>query len=223
VIPFALRASAPPHFHVADMEMPPLNSEEKILADMKRDWAETRLFFSNKGKPLRELWIVEEFLTQLQVLFSPTDLVVLDQHDKVDVSALGASFQIKEIPNPDTRRGAEIAATAERVRGARTLDETIGPGFVYDTPQPANGYDLVYEQAELLAASPKYVGFKARLDLLFYVTRTATSMISAADVQSDAIAALGWRSISCIGAVSACVLYASPGAPEFLRSVAVAR
>jgi hypothetical protein len=194
--------------------------EASLLADMKRAWAEQAHFFSNRGKAEREHWVVKEFLSRLRLSFHATELRSHPQASEVDVEFRDALFQIKEITDPNLRRGEEVSATYRRVMAAQTLQDTVGPGFVYDVPPPVNGYELLLESAEQLGNDPRYRNRKASLDLLFYVTRTRAAPVSAENVGSLEIARIGWRSVSCLFGQTATVLYAAADAPTFLREAA---
>ena len=192
-------------------------SEANILAEMKRAWSDNQQFFSNAGKEERERWVVSEFLTYLPISFDTYELRSHAQQSKVDVEFRGARFQVKEIPDPNFRRGDEIKSTYIRVMNANTLQETVGPGFVYDVPPIVSGYDLVRDTAVDLAESETYKPHKATLDLLCYVTRTRASAIMAIDVRPEDFSALGWRSITCLMGNQALVLFSTAGAPSFLH------
>lgn len=187
---------------------------------MKRYWEDNFQFYSNAGKEARERWVVSEFLSCLSISFTPEELRSQEQKSKIDVEFREGRFQIKEITDPDIRRNAEIKTTYERVMNAKTLQETVGPGFAYDIPSIVSGYDLVKERARDLALSEKYVECKSNLDLLFYVTRTRASIIKPFEINREELSSLGWRSISCLMGRDAMVLYASCQAPFFLREVA---
>lgn len=202
------------------MNTSPPPDEAAILSEMKRAWAEQRRFFSNAGKEDREHWAVSEFLLHLKVEFSAPELRSHPQASKVDVEFRAACFQVKEITDPNFRRGDEIKTTYERVMRATTLQDTVGPCFVFDIPPPVSGYSLVRDAAADLATSSTYRDHKANLDLLCYLTRTRTSRITADQLRAPEIAAFGWRSVSCLIGDQASVLYAAADAPAFLRSAA---
>lgn len=195
-------------------------TEEKLLAEMKRNWEDNFQFYSNAGKEARERWVVSEFLSCLFISFTPEELRSQEQKSKIDVEFREGRFQIKEITDPDIRRNAEIKTTYERVMNAKTLQKTVGPGFACDIPSIVSGYDLVKERARDLALSEKYVECKSNLDLLFYVTRSRASIIKPFEINREELSSLGWRSISCLMGRDAMVLYASCQAPIFLREVA---
>jgi hypothetical protein len=198
------------------MSEPVPQTEDEILEAMKRSWEADFLFFSNRGKEERERWVVTEFLACLTIPFSIEELHSDKQSSKVDVMFRDARFQIKEIIESNTKRGDEIRATYNRVKKAKKLAETIGPGFVYDVPPPVNGYELIREKVEDLSA--KYASAKKTLDLLFYVTRTHASIVKKNEINAEELSSFGWRSISCLMGNHACVLYAQPDAPSFILS-----
>jgi hypothetical protein len=100
---------------------------------------------------------------------------------------------------------------------AKKLAETIGPPISYDFPLPVAAYSLVAVEAKKLAESRKYADFKRDLDLLFYITRQHASQVLPEEIDRKFLAALGWRSISCLGGPQAIVLFANADAPKFLR------
>lgn len=193
-------------------------SEADLLAEMKHAWTEHFQFYSNKGKEEREHWVVEEFLNRLSVPFGSDELHSPPQQSKVDVEFRQARFQVKEIPDPNFRRGDEIKGTYRRVMEAKTLQDTIGPGFTYDVPLVVSGYELVRDNARQLASNEKYIDCKASLDLLYYVTRTRASLVQIQDVNAKELSYFGWRSVSCLMGNHALVLFAAFDAPDFLRA-----
>ena len=193
-----------------------MSEQEDILEDMKRSWEANFHFFSNRGKEERERWVVTEFLSRLTIPFSIEELHSDEQSSKVDVLFREARFQVKEILEPNAKRGDEIRTTYYRVMKAKKLAETIGLGFVYDVPTPVSGYDLIRERVKELSA--KYDSVKRTLDLLFYVTRTRVSIVQKDKVNTEDLSIFGWRSISCLMGNHACVLFAQTDAPSFLAS-----
>lgn len=195
----------------------PSPSEADLLAEMKSSWAESFHFHSEKGKEERERWVVGEFLNCLSVPFVSNELHSPPQQSKVDVEFRLARFQVKEIPDPNLRRSDENKDMYRRVMEAKTLQDIVGPGFVYDVPPVVSGYDLVRDNARELAFSKTYMDDKATLDLLFYVTRTRASVVRMQDIKLGELASLGWRSVSCLMGSHALVLYTALDAPAFLR------
>ena len=201
-----------------NQQVPP--EEAALLEEMKRSWAEQFHFFSNPAKEERERWVAGEFLTHLGISFSDAELRSHPQASKTDVEFRDALFQVKEITDPNFKRGDEVKATYRRVMAAKTLQDTVGPGLAYDVPASACGYELVHAVATELGASATYRDHKANLDLLCYITRTRTSPISAEQERLQELATIGWRSISCLFGKQATVIYAGTEAPAFLRGAA---
>lgn len=188
-----------------------------LLEEIKRAAKDAAWFYSNKGKEAREKWVVAAFLHRICLSFEESELNSPPQESKVDVQFRLANFQVKEITDPNIRRGEEVKLIYKKVMAARTLEETLCPSFVYDVPASSSGYQLVRQQAN----GDKYYGHRGYLDLLCYVTRTRTSKISIRDVSLSELMALGWRSISCLIGNQATVLYAAEDAPIFLKELAI--
>ena len=203
---------------LAAMNDQPPQTEADILAEMKRFWSQEQRFFSGPGTEERERWVVREFLSRLPVTFDISELRSQPQQSKVDVEFRDARFQVKEIPDPNLRRGDEIKIQYDRVMSAKTLQETVGPNDASDVPPIVSGYELVQAEARRLAESKTYRDHKGTLDLLYYVTRTRASLITADQARPSELALLGWRSISCLIGNRAMILYTAPEAPSFLRS-----
>ena len=189
----------------------------ELLATMKQAWISDAHFFSDAGKEERERWVVQSFLTILTLTFTAEEIKSLEQSSKVDVVYRDARFQIKEIVNPNTRRTLETKTIARQVAAAQTLEQTVGPGFIYDTPPVTDGYELVRDEAARLAVDTRYSTIKGEIDLLFYVTRTRASLVRTTEHSEAELSAIGWRSVSCLMGDHAVVLFAQPEAPSFLR------
>ena len=190
---------------------------DELLDVIRRSWDKEMCFFSNAGKEERERWVVGEFLRNLSVFFSEQELISFEQQSKTDVGFRDAHFQIKEIMNEGSRRGAEIKALWQQAKTASRVEEIVGAGFVYDIPPPIRGYELIRDRARTLATSGKYdLGTRQSLDLLFYVTRTNASPIQPTEIKRDEFISLGWRSVSCLMGSKSLVLFTQDDAPEFL-------
>ena len=192
-------------------------SEKDFVESERRWWAKQAHFFSNKGKPERERWVVGEFLTHLSVSYSEDDLIAYSQDGDVDIGFRNARFQVKELVTPGMRRGAEIKQLWKQAESATNVEDLIGYLTSYDVPAFAQAYDLICSEAA--AQASKYI--PSRLDLLVYVTRTHASPIRVEEVVTDHLAAIGWRSISCLMGCKAVVLYASEAAPLELRAAQI--
>ena len=198
-----------------------LDNSIAILKEMQMALGEERRFMSNAGKEERERWVVREFLRKLEVEFQDTELVSMEQAHFVDVAFRGTRWQVKEIMTPGERRQCEVNEAHDRAMQAKTLQETVGPGFGYDTPAPVAGDELVYEAAVRCSEDPRYQSSKSETDLLFYVTHRGASLPPAWRRDPLTWASLGYRSIACLIKNEAVVLHAVESAPEFLRQAAI--
>ena len=199
------------------MSSPDSPDKDPLLAKMKRDWIDTRHLFSNAGKQRRELWVASEFLRIRGISFAEQDLRLPPQDDPVDVLFGSANFQIKEVPDPNSSRSAEIKVTARQVETARTLEDTVTPYAPSDVPESINGNLLVLDVAGELSTDARYAVTKAKLDLILYVTRTRTSQVRFRTEDQSIFAKMGWRSISALMGNRASVLFAGRDAPAFLK------
>ena len=186
---------------------------------LKAAWDDVK-YFSNANKDERERWVVSKFLSILNMEYREEEIRSRDQHSKVDVCFRSASFQIKELTDPDSRRGKMYKDAYASIKAAKSLDQVSLIGDVRDVPPVANMQKLVLEKAKELADDESYRTSKGQLDLLIYVTRTRASLIRADEIAVEAFSGLGWRTVSCVNEKQAVVLFASPLAPDFLREKA---
>lgn len=192
-------------------------NEKEILGHLLKSAREDFEYFSNANKEERERWVVSEFLSFPGVEHNEEDLHSPEQKSKVDVRFRSALFQVKELPDPDLRRGKMYKDAYNSIKAATSLDKVSLIGDVHDVPPVASMYDLVFEKAEELSNSESYRTSKSELDLLIYVTRTRASLIQPNEIHSEAFTSLGWRSVSCVNTKQGVVLFSSPSAPGFIR------
>ncbi len=183
---------------------------------LKSAWENVE-WFSNAKKEERERWVVSQFLSVLDVRYQADELHSLEQHNKADVRFRSAFFQVKELTDPDLRRGKMYKDAYNSIRAAKSLDEVSPIVDVRDVPPVASIYRLVLEKAGELASRKLYETSTGELDLLIYVTRTRASLIQPQEIVGEAFSDLGWRSVSCANAKQAVVLFSSPSAPDFMR------
>lgn len=192
------------------------DAEGQLLASMKREWVDMADLFGNRGASRRERWVVGEFLNVRGIAFTEDEVKSRPQDDPVDIDFREAAFQVKEIVASGSRRTGEIMKIARRVAAARTLEETLAPPTPTDTPDIADGNDVVLEEARELAQDRRYATTKAGIDLLFYMTRARTSLPRFQPSRVRDLELLGWRSISVLMTDYATVLQTAAGAPRFL-------
>lgn len=193
-----------------------MNDRETLNHLLKSAWEDVE-YFSNAKKEERERWVVSEFLSILGVEHQEEELQSLEQQNKADVRFRSALFQVKELPDPDLRRGKMYKDIYNSINAATSLAEVSLVGEIHGIPPTASMYELVLEKAGELANSKSYEISKSGLDLLIYVTRTRASLIQPHEIHSEAFSSLGWRSVSCVNSKQAVVLFSSPSAPEFMR------
>lgn len=189
--------------------------DKELLAKLEKHALNDVKFYSNSNKPERERWVVVKFLSILNIQHQYEEVCCLEQKMKADVHFRGAFFQVKELTNPDLKRGKLYKDAYNSIKAAKSLDDVRWIGEVQDVPPIVTMYDLIREKTEDLAEG-KYCSFKAELDLLFYVTRHCASLIQQSELRIDDFLSLGWRSVSCVNEKQAVVLFASQCAPKFI-------
>jgi hypothetical protein len=193
-----------------------MNDREILNHLLKSAWEDVE-YFSNPNKEARERWVVSQFLSVLGVEHQEEELQSLEQTNKADVHFRSAFFQVKELPDPNLRRGKMHKDIYKSIKSATSLEDVVLVGDVRDVPPITNMYELVLQKAVELANSESYETSKGGLDLLIYVTRTRASLISPHEIHNEAFSSLGWRSVSCVNAKQAVVLFTSRSAPDFIR------
>jgi len=190
--------------------------DQEILKHLRKSAWEDVKFFSNSSKEERECWVVSEFLSVLSIEHHNDELQSLEQENKIDVCFHNAQFQVKELTDPNFKRGKMYKDTYNSIKEATTLEEISLPMDTHDIPPVSNMYELILEKARELANSKTYNTLKNEIDLLIYVTRTRASLIQAHEIKSEELSALGWRSISCVNSKQAVVLHSTQSAPKFI-------
>lgn len=98
-------------------------SEHEILDRLRKSTWEDVDYFSNKNKPMRERFIVSELLTALSISHKEEELQSDRQASKIDVRFRQAAFQVKELPDPDLRRGQMYKDAYNSVMAATRLTD----------------------------------------------------------------------------------------------------
>lgn len=191
--------------------------DSEILESMLGAARDDLEFFSNSGKETRERWVVSEFLKAIKYTFEKAEIRSLEQTSKVDVKFRDASFQIKEIANPQLLRGKRIKDTYNVIKNADSLEDIELPSITENIPSVARMYDLLVSETRKLSESETYKDVKHDLDLIFYITRTRASLIQEQTINTNDFSSLGWRSVACLNGKQAVVLHTKSNAPEFLK------
>lgn len=192
-------------------------NDRKILDHLLKSAWEDVEYFSNPNKEARERWVVSQFLSILGVEHLAKELQSLEQTNKADVRFRSSFFQVKELPDPNLRRGKMHKDIYNSIKSATSLEDVVLVGDVRDVPPITSMYELVLQKAAELANSESYKTSKSGLDILIYVTRTRASLILPYEIDNEAFSSLGWRSVSCVNAKQAVVLFTSNSAPDFIR------
>jgi hypothetical protein len=189
-------------------------SDEEYLQQVRSARAESVRYFSSENKPERERWVAVEFLTNLGVSLSESEVqVVVDEPP--DVRFRSAAFEVKEIQDPGRRRHAEYKASLERAVAATSPKDLLEPA----TPRDIT-YAEVCEQVENEVArySAKYsTDVRKKLDLLFYVNlEDVYGYLPTPLPPASRWAQYGFRSVLILMGRLAGVLMTAEDAPEFL-------
>jgi len=190
--------------------------DEDYLEERRKALEESVAFFSPERKMERENWVVDAFLKNLGVEFSPSELVS-EPDEPPDVRFRDAQFELKELMDPGRRRHQEYRDALAKAQSATDPSELLEP-FTPRDATPSEIYAAVFEAASALLR--KYPPATcANLDLLFYINYE--DVMGLTEVPFPDVAALRaqpWRSVSFIIGHRACVLVAQPHAPSFVRA-----
>lgn len=191
-------------------------TEEEYIDSVRKDREESVKFFSSDNRAERELWVANEFLSNLGLSFLEKELEHVTD-DPPDVRFNKAEFEIKEILDPGRRRHAEFKNALERAKNAKTTQELLenySPKDIIYTEI----YDLVEEAVKKYSSkySPEV---RKTLDLLFYVNlEEVHGYIGAPLPTQDKLQSYGFRSVSFVMGPLSGVLMINENAPAFLSS-----
>lgn len=193
--------------------MPAIEAEDR--ATVREDRTRSRLLLAHRMKPQRDRAVVRAFLRTLGVAFAESE-VIAPVEAPIDVRFRQAQFHLRELC--DHPRGCAWQAHDTRVHQASTHTDRG------DLRNPMVGIDLTVSVAHVTAALAQHAAwYGARcvgLDVVFAVD--GHHGLLAPPAQAPEIGALvlqGWRSVSMLCPPYGIVLYATSGAPAFLRTV----
>jgi hypothetical protein len=199
--------------------MPTLSGDEMSDAEFIADAVKARegsvRFFDSENRAERELWVVNEFLTNLDLPYDETEVAHI-RSDPPDARFRGAEFEIKEILDEGRRRHAEFKASLEKARVATSVQDLLEHYEPRDITY-AEICALVEQRVAVL--SDKYApATRAQLDILFYVNlEDVHGYIQTPLPPPDELTKSGFRSVSFVSGRFSGVLMAAPSAPAFLR------
>ncbi len=197
--------------------MSPAAVEQAYLRQLAHYIRDSIDFFSSSRKSEREKWVVATFLHYAGVAFSTHEIQSCDA-DPPDVLVKTARFEVMEILAPGRRRHAEYKELLRRCERARTIEDIAEP---YTSPAgvtPDKLLQTVEEGARRKAA--KYGDKAGDLDLLVYVNNGTFLVPSFPIPAGNGLRSQKWRSVSILIMPLAWVVFASQGAPRWLRQLA---
>ena len=165
-------------------------------------------------KPQRELFVCSQFLSNLGIAFTPSQLKPVPKaKEPPDVIFDEARFEITEVLDQGRQRDREYKTILNLVESTGDLSHAVQLAELKDIVPTEIG-DRTRCAADKKAYDP---ATKASLDLLVYVNLTEHSFKRGAMPDPRSFAALGWRSLSVLFCWVSLVFYAAPGAPPFLQ------
>lgn len=190
-------------------------SDQEYIDSVKRGLTETIDFFNPARRQEREIWVANEFLTNLGISFEANELITPD-NDPPDIIFRDAQFEIKEILDPNRRRHSEYKAalkSAEKATSMKDLIEEYSPRDI----TYSEIYELVKESVQKYVTKyPSQV--RNGLDLLFYINLEDTRAYIKHDLpHQEALMDTGFRSISFISGYLSGVLMTQATAPKLLQ------
>ncbi|MHC4120660.1 MAG: DUF1780 domain-containing protein [Planctomycetota bacterium] len=194
------------------------STDKKCLNKLAKHAAETRSFLSNKMKPERERAVCRAFLRSIGVSFSETELAAPTE-EPVDVAFRMARFQIRDLLEPDRKRGDDWKDKEQKYSDACSIDELKEP----DSPSIAFDLNKLVPEISgaLLGKAQKYGLGCNDIDALVYVDLKDRHLEQSSEMQNlGPMISQGWRSVSFLFPPFGVVLFANSAAPEFLRDAA---
>lgn len=192
------------------------SDETEALNKLRAHIDETRLFFGPKMKPERERSVCRAFLRCLGLTFDETEIIA-SKTEPVDVEFRTARFQVRELLDPDRKRGDELKETQRKYSNASLLEDLLTP---YLPSRPCSLERLGDEVTKALQEkAAKYGKGCNDLDALVYAD-LHNQHLNAKSIVPDVtqLKAQGWRSVSVIFAPYSVVLLANADAPDFIQA-----
>lgn len=191
-------------------------TDDEYLQAEREARAESVKYFGVANKPEREKWVAQTFLVNLGITYNTTELVAGE--DPPDVQLRDASFEIKEILDPDRRRHQEYKDSLEEAKRATTPRDLVRPA-PFNEIAIAKVYELVLQNTDELSKTKYALALRRKLDLLFYVNLlNVYEFIEVPFPNVFALSSLGWRSVSFVKGHRSCVLTVADDAPSFFRN-----
>jgi hypothetical protein len=192
-------------------------TDTEFLESLRKHATETRTFLGNKAKPERERSVCRAFLRAIGVAFEEPELIAPTE-EPADVAFRAARFQIRELLEPNRRRGDEWKEKEKKYSEANSLNELLEP---YSLPTSVELRILVPEIVQALSEKAKKYGVGcSTIDALVYVNLKNQYLAAHSDIPNlDNLRSQGWRSVGLLFPPYGIILFAGPMAPDFLRAL----
>lgn len=192
-------------------------TETEYLEKLRDHASDTRVFLGNKMKPERERSVCRAFLRTIGVPFKDQELVA-PTDEPADVAFRMARFQIREILEPDRRRGDDWKRKEKKYSDANSFDDVMEP---YTPPTSVALAELVPKIDDALSEKAQKYGTGCNgIDALVYVNLGNHFLAADSDVPHlDKLKSHGWRSVSILFPPYGIILFAGSMAPDFLTAL----
>jgi len=195
--------------------------DRKYLQKLRNHARDTRTFLSNKMKSERERAVCRAFLRTIGISFEESEIIA-PSTEPADVSFRTARFQIRDLLEPDRKRGDDWKKREQKYLSAKSLDDVMVP---FSLPIPL-GFDRLVPELEigLSAKAQKYKRTHkdgcTEIDALVYVDLEDRFLaVNSIMPDLEGLKSQGWRSVSLLFSPFGVVLCTSPTAPEFLKAI----
>lgn len=191
-------------------EMQEKDEIQPIIEARKRDVE----YFSSDNKKDREIRIVKFFLDILKVNYQETELIPISVRDEPpDVFFRDACFEVKEILPKNMRRHQECKEALEKAEAANTVSDLCEDYEARTVTLNEIMTRIEEKLQELYTICPT---MRKNTDLLLYVCLATFYRLEPYNIPQNC---KDWRSVSmCTNSKLAIVLFASQGAPDFIRA-----
>ncbi len=189
----------------------------EYLEKLRKHASDTRTFLSNNMKPERERSVCRAFLRTIGLPFQEQELVA-PTDEPADVAFRTARFQIREILEPDRRRGDDWRGKEKKYSEAKSLDDVMEHN---SPPASVSLFELVPEIVDALSEKAQKYGTGCNdIDALVYVNLGNRFLAPNSDMPNlDELRSQGWRSVSVVFPPYGVILFARSAAPDFLSTL----
>ena len=195
--------------------------DRKYLQRLRDRARDTRTILSNKMKSERERAVCRAFLRTIGISFEESEIIA-PATEPADVLFRAARFQIRDLVEPDRKRGDYWKKREQTYLSARSLDDVMIP---VSLPIPL-GFDRLVPELEIVLSAKaqkykqNYKDWCNQIDALVYVDlKDRFLAVNSRIPDVDGLKSQGWRSVSLLFSPCGFVLFTGSTAPEFLRAI----